>query len=132
MKDEFSKHLGVNSTLRQLQLSGNFIGACGAEALADALRDENSTLQHLDLSHNSVGANGARAIAEVLRTHSALNALLLSGHSCSFGAVVFQVRQAGQILDGSFSVLALSIFQENTSIKHIQHFGDLEDQFSFS
>ena len=101
---QFVERLTQNDpTLQQLDLGGNSIGEAGAQAIADALR-ENSTLQQLDLSDNGIGSPGsltpasqagsdsdsesdneiegagARAIADALRQNSTLQQLELVGN----------------------------------------------------
>ena len=56
-------------TLQKLDLNGKHIGPTGAQAIADALR-QNSTLQQLDLSGNDIGPAGAQSIADALRQNS--------------------------------------------------------------
>ena len=53
-------------TLQKLELRSNRIGAEGAQAIADALR-EKLTLRQLQLSSNAIGDAGAQAIAHALR-----------------------------------------------------------------
>ena len=63
-----------------LQLSKAEIGDMGAQALAEALR-ENSSLTKLELDANSIGDAGAQALAETLRENSSLATLRLAGNS---------------------------------------------------
>ena len=49
--------LEANTTLTNLDLQGNNIGATGAESLSTALKT-NTTLTHLDLSGNNIGPGG--------------------------------------------------------------------------
>ncbi len=68
-----AESLRVNTTLRELYLWYNSVGADGARALR-----VNSTLQKLVLGSNDVGAAGARAIADALGVNSTLQKLDLS------------------------------------------------------
>ena len=56
-------------TLQKLGLCYSYIGAAGAQAIADALR-QNSTLQQLELSDSGIGAARAQAIKDILRSNS--------------------------------------------------------------
>ena len=58
--------LEANTTLKELDLSDNSIGAEGAKAIARAL-EKNKTLTALDLRDNNIGDEGAIAIANALR-----------------------------------------------------------------
>ena len=66
--------LKINTTLRELNLSKNFISDEGGKALAEALKI-NTTLTKLNLSKNSIGNQGASAIAEALKTNTTLTTL---------------------------------------------------------
>ena len=51
----------LSSPCSQLNLEGNYIGAEGAKALADALR-VNASLTLLDLQYNKLGDEGERIL----------------------------------------------------------------------
>ena len=55
--------LNTNSTLHQLWLDHNNIGAKGAIALAEALKD-NSTLRALYIDTNQIGDQGAKTLKD--------------------------------------------------------------------
>ncbi|MDC0857488.1 hypothetical protein OAP83_02100, partial [Rickettsiales bacterium] len=65
-----------NSSLTELNLGANQIGAGGAQALATALQT-NKTLRELNLGYNQIGAAGVQALASALQTNSSLRELLL-------------------------------------------------------
>ncbi|CAF1010907.1 unnamed protein product [Adineta ricciae] len=69
--------LRMNTTLTTLNLSGNRIGAEGAQHIADALRT-NTTLTTLNLHQNGIGDEGAQHLADTLRTKTRLTTLNLS------------------------------------------------------
>ena len=69
--------LQTNTTLTKLDLSRNYLDAEGVLALAAALQT-NTTLTKLDLSHNNPGAEGAAALAAALQTNTTLTMLNLS------------------------------------------------------
>ena len=56
-------------TLQKLELRFLGIWDAGAQAIADALR-QNSTLQQLELSDSGIGAARAQAIKDILRSNS--------------------------------------------------------------
>ena len=56
-------------TLQKLKLEFSGIRDAGAQAIADALR-QNSTLQHLELGGNDIGYAVEQAIADILRINS--------------------------------------------------------------
>ena len=56
-------------------MDGNDIGAEGAAALADALK-ENTTLTALYLNGNDIGAEGAAALVDALKENTTLTTLL--------------------------------------------------------
>ena len=82
--------LRQNSTLQQLDLSANNIDSAGAQAIADALR-QNSTLQQLELRGNGIGDEGAQAITDALRESSTLAKLHLENNRIGYG--VFRTIQ---------------------------------------
>ncbi|KAK3233513.1 hypothetical protein CYMTET_56199 [Cymbomonas tetramitiformis] len=61
--------LKTNTSLTDLYLCGNFIGAQGAAALAPGL-EENSTLTSLDISDNDLGSKGATSLSEAVMPRS--------------------------------------------------------------
>ena len=65
-----------DSTLTELGLYSNRIGAEGAKALATALQT-NSSLSTLYLGNNEIGDEGAQALATALHTNSSLSSLSL-------------------------------------------------------
>jgi Ran GTPase-activating protein (RanGAP) involved in mRNA processing and transport len=58
--------LKTNTSVKNINLSLNGIGAVGASALADALK-MNTTVTRIDLSWNGIGAEGALALADALK-----------------------------------------------------------------
>ncbi|XP_078381243.1 uncharacterized protein LOC144664012 [Oculina patagonica] len=66
-----------NSSLTELKLSDNNIGAHGAAGLAEALQKYTS-LTELYLSNNNIGAHGATGLAEALQNNKSLTKLYLS------------------------------------------------------
>ncbi|KAK3249794.1 hypothetical protein CYMTET_40791 [Cymbomonas tetramitiformis] len=61
--------LKTNTSLTDLCLCGNFIGAEGAAALASGL-EENSTLTSVDISDNTLGFDGAKSLSEAVMPRS--------------------------------------------------------------
>ncbi|MDG1437024.1 MAG: hypothetical protein P8P83_04545 [Rickettsiaceae bacterium] len=80
--EALAEALKENSTLTSLVLVHNNIGTEGAEAFAEALK-KNSTLTELNLGYNNIGAEGAEALAEALQTNSTLASLNLDGNNIS-------------------------------------------------
>ena len=72
--------MATNSTLRELRLEFNAIGAAGAGHVARALQS-NFTVRTLRLGFCSVGDGGAARIAEALATNVSLTTLALWGNS---------------------------------------------------
>ena len=79
--------LEANTTLTNLDLHGNNIGATGAESLSTALKT-NTTLTHLDLSGNNIGPGGAESLATALKTNTTLTHLDLQGNNIGAGGAV--------------------------------------------
>ena len=71
-----AESLKINTTLRELLLEQNNIGAAGAEALAETLKT-NSSLRTLWLGGNNIGAAGAEALGESLKINVTLENLFL-------------------------------------------------------
>ena len=69
--------LKTNTTVTELGLSDNNLGAEGAAALANALQT-NTTLKVLHLTHNNLGADGVAALANALNINTTLSTLVLS------------------------------------------------------
>jgi Ran GTPase-activating protein (RanGAP) involved in mRNA processing and transport len=69
-----------NSSVTRLDLSGLYIGAEGAKAVAEAIK-LNSTLHTINLWYNSIGDEGAKAVAEALKVNSTLQTIDLVGNS---------------------------------------------------
>ena len=76
----FFKALTFNSTVRNLTLGFNYIGAEKANLLARALR-VNTSLSSLNLISNSIRAEGANSLAQALRVNTSLSSLELYGNS---------------------------------------------------
>ena len=71
--------LASNTTVTDLDLSGQTIGDEGAIALAAALR-ANTTLEAIDLSMASIGSKGASALLDALEVNQTLVCLDMSGN----------------------------------------------------
>ncbi|CAF3932476.1 unnamed protein product [Rotaria magnacalcarata] len=65
--------------LKILNLSGNQIGATGAQHLADALKN-NEMLTTLNIGDNYIGDNGAQHIADVLHQNKTLTTVVLKNN----------------------------------------------------
>ena len=78
--NSLAQALRVNTSLSFLNLSRNFIGVRGANSLAQALR-VNTSLSSLDLSCNSIGDEGANSLAEALRVNTSVSSLNLANNS---------------------------------------------------
>ena len=72
--------LRVNTSLRSLNLSGNFFGNEVANSLSQALR-VNTCLTSLNLSRNSIGCEGANSLSQALRVNTSLTSLHLHDNS---------------------------------------------------
>ena len=70
----------TNSTVTRLYMSKNGIGDAGVAALAEAIKI-NSTATELYLSQNGIGEAGAAALAEAIKTNTTVTVLHLSGNS---------------------------------------------------
>ena len=75
----FFKSLSVNTSLTDLDLSGNSTYASGAASLCKAL-SVNTALTNLNLSHNTIDAFGAASLFKVLSVNTALTNLNLSSN----------------------------------------------------
>ena len=75
-----SQAVKANSSLTELDLSGNSIGDAGASSLFQALT-ENSSLTELDLKGNSIGEDGVSCLSQALTAFSSLTELDLSKNS---------------------------------------------------
>ena len=71
--------LETNTTLTNLNLSGNNLGRSGAESLATA-RKINTSLSNLNFSGNNLGPAGAESLATALKTNTILTNLDFSGN----------------------------------------------------
>ena len=72
--------LETNTTMTNLNLSGNNLGPSGAESLATALKT-NTVLSNLSFSGNNLGPAGAESLATALKTNTILTNLDLSGNN---------------------------------------------------
>jgi len=75
----FWEALSVNSTLTDLDLSGNEIGDFRADSLSDAIK-VNTALTNLDLSDNGIGNSGAGFLSDGIKVNTTLTNLNLSGN----------------------------------------------------
>jgi hypothetical protein len=64
--------------LRELYLTGCYMGSAGARHLADGLSSETSVVEKLDLSYNKLGTDEASIFARVLLANKNLKSLVLS------------------------------------------------------
>jgi Ran GTPase-activating protein (RanGAP) involved in mRNA processing and transport len=67
--------------LRELSLSGCYMGSAGARHLADGLSSKNSVVEKLDLSYNKLGTEEAGIFAPVLLANQNLKSLDLSDNT---------------------------------------------------
>ena len=67
--------------LRELSLSGCYMGSAGARHLADGLSSKNSVVEKLDLSRNQLGDAEAGIFARVLLANQNLKSLVLSNNN---------------------------------------------------
>jgi len=67
------------NTITTLDFRNNIIGAVGAKAIAEILKNS-SMITTLDLSNNYCGDEGAKAIAEILKTNTTITTLNLSNN----------------------------------------------------
>jgi len=65
-----------NSTLTQLDLSGNNIGDLGVDAIAKSIA-KNSALTSLHLGYNLISDEGGKSIAYIIENNSTLTSLIL-------------------------------------------------------
>jgi len=75
--EALSGTLKVNSSLTNLNLRSNQIGASGAQALSEAL-ELNTTLTTLDLSDNDITASGTQFLSKAIKLNASLTTLNLS------------------------------------------------------
>lgn len=69
-----------NTALRNIGLSGNYLGDKTAAAIASALQNERCMIQSLNLSNNEIGGEGGKMIGHAIRTNVELKELILSGN----------------------------------------------------
>jgi len=74
--------LKMNSTIKELYLSGNKIGDLGASSIGDALKI-NTVLQILRLSQNNIGDSGATSIENALHINKHLKYVYLAKNNIS-------------------------------------------------
>eukprot|EP00903_Cladosiphon_okamuranus_P018800 g17294.t1 len=79
--------LGVNSTLRRIDLQWNLLGSKSGVLLGSALA-HNHTLEWLDVSYNAIGEEGAQAIGTGLAVNDGLVRLDLSYNEISSRGVL--------------------------------------------
>ena len=73
----------VSTTLTQLSLSNNKIGDAGAASLAEAMK-VNTTLTELDLGNNKIGDAGATSLAEAMKVNTTLTQLYLERNNIGY------------------------------------------------
>eukprot|EP00435_Cladocopium_sp_Y103_P071958 s287_g38.t2 len=78
-RQALAEALKVNSSITNINLECNHIGAEGAKAraLAEALK-VNTSITDINLERNGIGDAGAKALAEAMRTNLSLNTIDLS------------------------------------------------------
>ena len=111
-----------DTTLTELYLGFNGIGAIGASHLSDALKI-NTTLTELDLGSNGIGAIGANHLSDALKINTTLTELNL--WSNKIGAI--GANHLSNALKYNCKLLVLNIdnpeinskLQENKKIKEI-------------
>ncbi|CBJ26842.1 Hypothetical leucine rich repeat protein [Ectocarpus siliculosus] len=74
--------LGVNATIRRINLQWNLLGSKSGILLGSALA-QNHTLEYLDVSYNALGSEGAQAIGTALAVNDGLVCLDLSYNEIS-------------------------------------------------
>ncbi|CAM9285636.1 unnamed protein product [Ectocarpus sp. 4 AP-2014] len=74
--------LGVNTTIRRINLQWNLLGSKSGVLLGSALA-QNHTLEYLDVSYNALGNEGAQAIGTALAVNDGLVCLDLSYNEIS-------------------------------------------------
>uniref|UniRef100_A0A7S0GU38 PH domain-containing protein n=1 Tax=Amorphochlora amoebiformis TaxID=1561963 RepID=A0A7S0GU38_9EUKA len=79
--------------LVDINLSGNFIGDKGAEAIGEGLA-QNQVLLSLNLNKNKIGDEGGVAVAEAVRKNTSLQDLYLQGNELGSNASVALTRTA--------------------------------------
>lgn len=95
--DALSGALKVNSSLTNVDLRSNQIGASGARALSDAL-EINTTLTKLDLSDNGIGASGARFLSKAIKINASLTTLNLSRNKITCDPRLGRTRRPNEIM----------------------------------
>ena len=95
----FFETLAANSSLTNLELSGNYIGDSGAASLSQALA-ANSSLTNLSLWNNKIGDSGATSLSQALAANSFLTKLELGCNEIgpSGAASFFQALAANSSL----------------------------------
>eukprot|EP00943_MAST-04B_sp_MAST-4B-sp1_P003124 g3124.t1 len=80
---ELAEALKVNTSLKEISLSSNNIGAEGGKELAEALKElaealkVNTSLEKIDLRNNTIGDEGAKYVAEALKVTTSLKEIYL-------------------------------------------------------
>ncbi|KAK3241980.1 hypothetical protein CYMTET_48298 [Cymbomonas tetramitiformis] len=101
-----ARSLKDNTTLRELNLTGNRIGDAGAAELA-ALMSTNSCITCLLLDSNCVQAKGSVQLAKALVKHRALRTFSLGGNP--IGEAPNAAKAISKLLAGSASLTHLSL-----------------------
>ena len=76
----------VNTTLKNLDISGNNISDAGAAAISDSLTS-NSSLAKLNISSNNITSEGAKKIAQAIQVNTILKKLDISSNNISDAGV---------------------------------------------
>lgn len=94
------------SPLRALELTGNSLGADGAEVLAHVLCTNSNTIEHLDVHRNNCSDRGARALARLVEVSASLRWLRLSNNNIREGdAALAQAIDKSKQLNGLLELL---------------------------
>jgi Ran GTPase-activating protein (RanGAP) involved in mRNA processing and transport len=91
--------LKSNTSLTELNLENNQIGASGGASIAEALKS-NTSLTTLNLSWNQIGASGGASIAEALKSNTSLTELNLENNQIedSGGAAIGEALRSNTSL----------------------------------
>ncbi|KAL0239681.1 hypothetical protein GEMRC1_009789 [Eukaryota sp. GEM-RC1] len=100
--------LTVNATITSIDLLDNSIEDEGARALAEALM-VNATITSINLDNNSIGAEGARALAEALKVNTILTAIGLFSNSIGYEGS----RALAEALKVNTTVTSIDLFSNS-------------------
>ena len=94
-----TKALETNTSITEINLSGNKIGPEGAIAIAKAL-EVNTSITEIHFDNNNIGSEGAITLAKVLETNTSITGINLDGGNIEQGIyskIMLKVKENIQI-----------------------------------